>query len=233
MRLDPYSYFGEVARIEEAGSMVLTETIYEPGMNLPSHSHGSDHLAILLEGSYLEQSSQGVYLCLPGDAVHYGTDIHHSNLFGNRVGRCLNFEFQPGEAPSTCQVNCSYVPTEIRSLLASAGRDVKPGISGWLETARRKIDHFPSFTMSTLAQEVGVHPSYLAKSFRRAFGLSVGQYATLARVRYGARNLIETDTSIAEIAFDAGFFDQSHFSNTFQRITGFTPAHLRRVATSW
>lgn len=209
--------------------MLLTETVYQPGMHLPSHTHGSDHLAVLLEGSYLEWSGKSVYLCLPGDAVHYGTDIHHRNLFGKRQGRCLNLEFDPGDSPEACQNSLTLLPSQIQNLLETEGRASTITVPAWIGQARTRIDHFPSLTMSTLADEIAVHPSHLAKSFRRWFGLSVGQYATLARVRLGAKHLIETETSIAEIAFDIGFFDQSHFTNAFSRVTGFTPAGLRQV----
>jgi AraC family transcriptional regulator len=216
--------------VEAAGSLVLTETVYEPGMRLPSHSHGSDHLAILLEGSYLERTGKRTYLCFPGDAVHYQTDVHHDNLFGARPGRCLNFEFQPGDAPEACRANGSYVPEEIRMLLSSSGKRASRETPVWLNEARTKIDTFPSYSMSSLAAQMFVHPNHLAKSFRKAFGMSVGQYAMLARLRGVAQMLIGTDASIAEIAFDSGFFDQSHLSNALLRVTGFTPAGLRRVA---
>lgn len=229
MQLDPYSYFGQVLRVEASDALVLTETVYEPGLRLPDHSHGSDHLAILLEGAYLERCGDKAYLCFPGDAVHYRMDIQHENLFGARRGRCLNLEFQPGEAPKACESNASFVPSEVKTLLASSGQTSKRKLPGWIEEARAKIDASPSYSMTTLADVLSVHPNHLAKAFRQAFGLSVGQYAIQARLKTAAKALIETDRAIAEIAYDSGFFDQSHLSNTFARATGFTPAGLRRV----
>jgi AraC family transcriptional regulator len=216
--------------VESSDSLILTETVYTPGMRLPSHSHGSDHLAILLEGSYLERCGPRTYLCLPGDAVHYRTDIHHDNLFGAKFGRCLNLEFQPGEAPETCQSDANYVPAEVLTLLATNGSRAKRSLPRWMREARSRIDDFPAHSMSSLARELCIHPSHLAKSFRKAFGLSVGQYSMLARLKTAAKLLIETETPIAEVAFDSGFYDQSHFSNSFVRTTGFTPAALRHIA---
>src|SRR5205085_536319 len=100
---------------------------------------------------------------------------------------------------------------------------------GWLREARHRLEAFPSLSLGPLAEELAVHPSYLAKSFRRAYGMSVGQYAKLARIRHAAKRLIGTDDPVAEIAFDAGFFDQSHLSKTFTEVTGFTPAALRHI----
>ncbi|HVT13133.1 MAG TPA: helix-turn-helix transcriptional regulator [Fimbriimonadaceae bacterium] len=229
MKLEAYSYFGEVVRVEERGSMLVTETAYEPSMHLPGHSHGSSHLAILVEGCYLERMGSKACLWFPGDAVLYDPDVQHDNLFGARPARCLNLEFETGDMPHECMATASYVPTEIRTLIASAGEDRWVGSPDWIRRARARIDATPSLSLGPLAEELAVHPSYLAKTFRRAYGLSVGQYARLQRIRFGAKLLIESACPIAEIAFDAGFFDQSHFANAFASLAGFTPAALRRV----
>jgi AraC family transcriptional regulator len=230
MRLDPYSYFGQVRWTEERGSMLLTETAYEAGMRLPPHSHGSAHLAVLLEGSYLERSSTRTFLCLPGDAIHYGVDMHHDNVFGRRSGRCLNLEFPEGQEPELCKGNCACVPLEVATLLRSEGRSRAVAAADWLRSARALIDDSPGLSLAPLADRLCTHPNHLAKMFRKAFGLSVGQYALIIRARFASRKLIETNDSIAEIAFDSGYFDQSHFSNSFAGLTGFSPAVLRRVA---
>jgi AraC family transcriptional regulator len=75
---------------------------------------------------------------------------------------------------------------------------------------------------------VGVHPVTLARGFRRAYGCSVGAYLRRLRVARAAQRLAETDDALAEIALEAGFADQSHFSNLFRRETGVSPSAFRR-----
>ncbi len=215
--------------MEERGSMLLTETAYEPGMHLPRHSHASNHLAILLSGAYLERTGRRTYLCLPGDAVHYSRDVVHDNQFGRRRGVCLNLEFDVDREPEACKSDRTYVPSEIRSLTANNGTLDPKDTSGWAASARQIIDKNPSCRLSIVSDRLAVHPGHLAKCFRRAFGLSVGQYARLQRMRHAARLLIDTDDSLAEVAYDTGFFDQSHLTNSFQQIAGFSPAELRRL----
>lgn len=232
MKLDPYSYFGEIVRVEERGDMLLTETAYEAGMRLPIHSHGSSHLAILLEGGYIEKAGDRTALYLPGDAVFYPRDVHHADLLGNRVGRCLNLEFPEDRLPAASTMSSSYVPTEIGALIAADGAKVAIQSKPWLVTARRLLDSGSASSLRSLAFSLAVHPGYLARSFRSAFGLSVGQYSMLSRLRRAGRRLIESETPIGEIALDFGFFDQSHFSNAFAGIAGFTPAAVRHIAHS-
>ena len=120
-------------------------------------------------------------------------------------------------------------------LVASASRmQEQNGRSGrprWLESARDRIHGElaarPSLT--GLAESVGVHPVTLARAFRRAFGCTVGEYVRRLRIERAARQLADTDLSLAEIALGEGFSDQSHFSNLFRRHTGLSPFQFRRA----
>jgi AraC family transcriptional regulator len=123
-------------------------------------------------------------------------------------------------------------------LIASASRmreqNGSTGRPRWLEDARDRI-HVelaarPSLT--GLAESVGVHPVTLARSFRRTFGCTVGEYVRRLRIERAALQLAETELSLAEIALAAGFSDQSHFSNMFRRHTGLSPFRFRRVVRS-
>jgi AraC family transcriptional regulator len=79
-----------------------------------------------------------------------------------------------------------------------------------------------------LAAAVGVHPVHLARVFRRHCGCTPGDYVRKLRVDFAARQLIASEEPLAGIAFAAGFSDQSHFTRTFKRQTGMTPAAFRR-----
>ena len=67
--------------------------------------------------------------------------------------------------------------------------------------------------------------------FIRAFGDSVGvapyRWLLDERVERAKRLLSETNVSLAEIALDCGFVDQSHLTNVFGRRVGTTPGRWR------
>lgn len=99
----------------------------------------------------------------------------------------------------------------------------------WVTEARDLL-HDPGRvgSLGELAEAVGVHPVTLARGFRKAYGCSVGAYLRRLRVARAAQRLAETDNPLAEIALEAGFADQSHFSNLFRRETGVSPSAFRR-----
>ena len=104
----------------------------------------------------------------------------------------------------------------------------------WLKDARDTFDSRldESVSLRCVASEVGVHPVYFAAAFRRFHGCSPGQY--LRRKRFErARHLISNpDVSLAQVAIDAGFSDQSHLNRVFRRFTGMTPGQSRTFLSS-
>ncbi|MGB2953283.1 MAG: AraC family transcriptional regulator [Gaiellaceae bacterium] len=81
--------------------------------------------------------------------------------------------------------------------------------------------------VTELADEVGVHPVHLARVFRSRHGMPIGTYVRRLRLDWAAKELATSETALAEIAADAGFFDQSHFTRAFRSHTGLTPARYR------
>jgi AraC family transcriptional regulator len=46
--------------------------------------------------------------------------------------------------------------------------------------------------------------------------------------KWGSELLRSGEKSIAQVAFDTGFADQSHFSRSFRQMMGTTPGRYRR-----
>jgi AraC family transcriptional regulator len=121
------------------------------------------------------------------------------------------------------------VATRLRDATAT-GHGRRP--PGWLGEARallhdRRHEHL---RIADIADAVGVHPAYLAKSFRMHYGTPVGSYARRVRLTWAASQLGSTDDPIAQIALKAGFFDQSHFTRAFRQSYGVTPLAYRKAA---
>jgi AraC family transcriptional regulator len=99
----------------------------------------------------------------------------------------------------------------------------------WLEhvkeTLSSRVTDTPSLT--ELALDIGIHPVHLAREFRKNFDCTVGEFVRRLRIETACREIAESHAPISEIALALGFYDQSHFSNTFKRFTGMTPARYR------
>jgi AraC family transcriptional regulator len=84
-------------------------------------------------------------------------------------------------------------------------------------------------TLSIIAGAVNVHPVYLANSFRRHYGCTIGEYVRQRRVKFACDRISNSRDPLAEVALAAGFANQSHFARAFKQVTGMTPGEYRRT----
>lgn len=70
--------------------------------------------------------------------------------------------------------------------------------------------------------------STLRKLFREQLGMTFSDYINKLRVERSVELLRDPHRSLAEIAVEVGFYDQSHFGKVFRQITGYTPALYRK-----
>jgi AraC family transcriptional regulator len=104
----------------------------------------------------------------------------------------------------------------------------------WLvRVVKRLNEEFrTNLSIGKLALEAGVHPVYLASVFRRFYQENISEYVQKLRVNYASELLLGKKVSISEIAFLAGFADQSHFTRVFKRYVGTTPGAFRNQSQS-
>ena len=84
--------------------------------------------------------------------------------------------------------------------------------------------------LTTLARLAGCSPSLINRLFRQQFGLPPYEYLLQQRLRHAARRLREGRQSLADIAYETGFADQSHLQRLFRRAYGTTPLAYRQAS---
>jgi AraC-like DNA-binding protein len=101
----------------------------------------------------------------------------------------------------------------------------------WLERVREllRARFFESLSLGEIAAAVSISADHLARTFRRCQGCTVGEYVRRLRVDFACRRLATAEVPLVEVALDAGFTDQSHFTKTFKRQMGMTPAAFRHL----
>ncbi len=84
-----------------------------------------------------------------------------------------------------------------------------------------------NLSLLEMAQQVQMSPYYFSRLFKQSTGLSPHQYLITHRIEQVKRLLETTKLSIAEIASQAGFADQSHLARHFKRQLGVSPSQFR------
>lgn len=107
-----------------------------------------------------------------------------------------------------------HVTEAHRLTLALAGRLATPD------------DH----SVQEIGRAAGLSVRTVNRMFRHTFGFSAQMTALIARFdRARARMDTRPAVSLAQIALEAGYYDQAHFTHDFKRMTGCTPARYRAL----
>jgi len=148
------------------------------------------------------------------------------------LGRGLLREL--GVADDAAPLALEGLTLELLAILVRRRREsARPGAPpAWLRRVREALDdRHPErgLRIADLADIAGVDPAHLARSFRGHYGMSAGTYLREIRVQRAADALARSSASLAQIALDAGFADQSHFTRVFRAAYGVTPRRWRAL----
>jgi AraC-like DNA-binding protein len=127
--------------------------------------------------------------------------LHNDSLLLSVVARLATHHFVPGQP------------------LCEPGRE-----RAAVRRIREWLDAHPEQNVSvhSLAGIAGLSPYYLVRAFHKDVGIPPHQYQKNIRV-LKARKLLASGAPISEVAYRAGFCDQSHLNRCFKTTLGVTP----------
>jgi AraC-like DNA-binding protein len=82
--------------------------------------------------------------------------------------------------------------------------------------------------LNRLADTLGVHPSYLSRTFKKALGMTLTDYINKLRIEEAKYLLDQGNESVAKIALSVGYNDPNYFSKVFTKLEHVTPYAYRK-----
>ena len=92
-----------------------------------------------------------------------------------------------------------------------------------------RVEYARPLTIAAVAARLNVHPTHLSRVFRKRFGLTMGEYLNLVRVRSACERLQLGNSALVVVALETGFSDQSHLCRVFKKLVGCTPGRFREL----
>ena len=137
---------------------------------------------------------------------------------------------------TSCKAWCLVLLNE----LAQRFQDGPERLAGFLRQRERAARFSPllarihrepqdRLTLAAAARSVGMSHSQFTRQFRLVTGMGLIAYVTRVRLAGAARQLKHGSQSIAAIAAEAGFSDQSYFDRCFKKAYGQTPRDFRNA----
>lgn len=129
------------------------------------------------------------------------------------------------------------VPMALRSFGAEGNKARKPEAPSELDrqllarldtvVTEKQLFRDNDLTLARLARRLGVPARDVTNAANRVTGENLSRYINNFRIKHAQRMLRETDMSITDVMFDAGFVSKSSFNTEFRRIVGQTPSQFR------
>lgn len=79
-----------------------------------------------------------------------------------------------------------------------------------------------------LAKLSGISVTHFNRRFSQVFRMSPRQFVIAVRVERARHLLSLSEEPVGDVALATGFYDQSHFTRHFQKVTGMTPSRYRK-----
>jgi AraC-like DNA-binding protein len=107
---------------------------------------------------------------------------------------------------------------------------LRPGDAGRIDRVCRILNERFTERVTLAEAAAAAHLSVPAFSrfFRRKTGRTLVAYLNELRTSLACRELIETERSVSDIAFDSGFNNLSNFNRRFLQLKGMSPRDFRR-----
>jgi AraC-like DNA-binding protein len=110
----------------------------------------------------------------------------------------------------------------LESIAVTERKNTKLAVVNDVMEEMKQADFFDN--IDNVASRYGITSRYLQKLFLQYTGLTPKLYQKIHRFQNSLKRVTQKNASFTDIAYDCGYFDQSHFIREFKSFTGFTPS---------
>ena len=184
----------------------------------------TQHLLSLPEFRYVDKalssSEKGIHIM--GETLNKVSEIMLQLPYMNNFDRMLNF-FRMMDIIGRSDENKQLASDDyLKGRVTSGNRRIEVIHKYIMENYHEDID------LARLAEKVNMAEGSLCRFFRKQTGLTVFEYLNRIKVDFACNLLMDYSLSIAEVCFDSGFNNISHFNKQFRIFTGATPSEYRK-----
>lgn len=98
-----------------------------------------------------------------------------------------------------------------------------------MDTINNYINKFylQNISLEELSDFSNLNKFYIVRQFKKMYGIPPHKYINSLKIDY-SKILLKKNKSLAEIALELGFYDQSHFSKIFKEFSGISPMKYKK-----
>ncbi len=249
------------SKVLENEFIQVTKTYYEVGVTMEPHQHDFTSISIVLNGLLKEvvgesrvEGGIAQTSIKPAGTIHqnyFSQDCHIlsiaikdvSVLDPNAIDVLQDWHWVSGVNSIgffLSVIKCSeerdflnLINSWMNYLSETLNSRQKDLVPDWIQQTKSFLDnnyHQP-LRSDLLAEQFNVHRVYLARVFRRFFGVSIKEYLNAVRIHNAIGSIVMNKQSMVQTALENGFADQSHFNRKFKERLDITPSELRQLTS--
>jgi AraC family transcriptional regulator len=158
---------------------------------------------------------------------HTVRSVRHPLALGrpvaSRIAHCIAWRTIRGDLPELfVEEACLTLVGELNHSPTMVGTSRPYWLRHVIEICHSYVDRFP--TIADVGSMIGIHPVHITRVFRKCYGIPLSKYILSVKVHRAAAALRTGKTSVAMVAVDNGFSDQSHLCKSFKAVMGITPS---------
>lgn len=236
----------------ELPRFIVREIGYAAGERMDRHAHGYSNVTAIISGEMEERTESSEHRGRACSVlVKPAGTLHENHWLGRRGTRTISIEMKDTpldawrwlEDSETARAALALaaamrgssrddVESQAMALLALATNvPAEKPAPAWLDEVKRTLEaRFDEpLRFEELAVNVGLHPVYLSRAFRRHTGMAMSEYVRALRLRHARHLLSATSRTLASISAESGFADASHLCRVFAGAHGVTAKTFRRL----
>ena len=196
-----------------------------PGVEVLGHLTTSSRLSVTKGTSVLiariyPHASSLFFISSMSELTNYATDAH--GLFSREIN---DFYGRLMEAVSIEQKIVLLEEFLIRQLIKNEKLHKKAAMIE--QVCGHIFSMGEAYSSKALAAGYGLSERYIEKLFTDLVGITPSAFFSVHRFNKSLGQILSSDRSLTSIAYDCGYYDQSHFIKEFRKYTGITPFEAR------
>ena len=203
---------------------------------LKRHVHKEAYAALVLAGGYEEAGDHGRFRVRAGDVIFHEEFEAHLDRFPDSGAVVLNLRLRRGsfvaglaravdgdEVVRVAERSCDDAIELLRTMVI----EKEPVPMDWPDELAAALMENPSLRLARWGETQRMAPWVISRGFALVFGVSPEVFRARVRARRALKVIRESEHSMARIAADLGFADQSHMTRSVKQLTGMGPRAWR------
>jgi len=219
--------------------------------SLPLHDHAKPCIHYFLSGHYLESFESKVVIAGPGSLLMKAANEPHANMMGAEASLALRIELRNSTALPFVKTGYLASPSAKATFaLEQLALELKSGlpnetlerstaaalaaISATCAEDERSVEECAAHALlsspsqhiriDTLAKELRLHRSHLARRFQNRYGCGMREFALRHQAMVALEHAAFDGMNVGEAVIEAGFYDHSHGTRVLKKVLGRSPS---------